>query len=173
MHSRILSLNLNQLVACRVKYLYTHCTDTGSSFSAHMTGSRDSSVHMRLTTDWKFQGSNPGEGDNFRTRPDRPWGPNSLLYNGYRVPFAGVEPPGRGVDHPPPSSAEAKERVELYLYSPSGPSCPVLGWSLPLHTWPSGVHAPLAHSYWNWAKVFKMLTSSKNTKFPLVAGSYR
>jgi hypothetical protein len=31
-----------------------------------------------------------------------------------------------------PSSAEAKERVELYFYSPSGPSWPVLGWTLPL-----------------------------------------
>jgi len=29
---------------------------------------------------------------------------------------------GHGVDHPPPSSAEVKERVALYLYSPSGPS---------------------------------------------------
>ena len=25
--------------------------------------------------------------------------------------------PGRGADHPPPSSAEFKERVQLYLYS--------------------------------------------------------
>ena len=37
---------------------------------------------------------------------------------------------GRGVDHPPPSSAEVKERVELYLYSPHGPSWPVVGWTL-------------------------------------------
>jgi len=29
---------------------------------------------------------------------------------------------GRGVNHPPPSSADVKERVELYIYSPSGPS---------------------------------------------------
>ena len=29
---------------------------------------------------------------------------------------------------PPPSSTEVKERVELYLYCPSGPSWPVLGW---------------------------------------------
>jgi len=28
---------------------------------------------------------------------------------------------------PSPSSAEVNERVELYLYSPSGPSWPVLG----------------------------------------------
>jgi len=26
-----------------------------------------------------------GGGEIFRTRPDRPWGPPSLLYNGYRV----------------------------------------------------------------------------------------
>jgi hypothetical protein len=26
--------------------------------------------------------------------------------------------PGRGVDHPPPSSPEVKKRVELYLFSP-------------------------------------------------------
>jgi hypothetical protein len=30
------------------------------------------------------------------------------------------------------SSAEVKERVELYFYSPSGLSWPVLGWTLPL-----------------------------------------
>jgi hypothetical protein len=41
--------------------------------------------------------------------------------------FPGVERPGHGVDHPPPSSAEVKETVELHLYSPSGPSWPVLG----------------------------------------------
>jgi hypothetical protein len=36
--------------------------------------------------------------------------------------FPVVKRPGRGVDHPPPSSAEVKERVELHLYTPSGPS---------------------------------------------------
>ena len=34
--------------------------------------------------------------------------------------FPEVKWPGRGVDYPPPSSAEVKERVELYLYSTSG-----------------------------------------------------
>jgi hypothetical protein len=38
--------------------------------------------------------------------------------------------PGRGIDHPPPPSPEVKEIVELYLYSPSGPSWPVLGRTL-------------------------------------------
>jgi len=66
-------------------------------------------------------------GASFRTCPDRPWGLPSLLYNGYRVSFPEVKRPGRGADHPPLSSAEVRERVELYLYSPSGPSWPVLG----------------------------------------------
>jgi hypothetical protein len=34
-----------------------------------------------------------------------------------------------GVDHPPPSSAEVRERVELYLYSLSEPSWSVVGWT--------------------------------------------
>jgi hypothetical protein len=46
--------------------------------------------------------------------------------------FPGVKRPGRGIDHTPLSSAEVKQRVELYLYSPYGPSWPVLGWPLPL-----------------------------------------
>ena len=44
--------------------------------------------------------------------------------------FQLVQRPGRGVEDPPPSSAEVKERVELYLYSLSEPSWPVLGWIL-------------------------------------------
>jgi hypothetical protein len=47
-----------------------------------------------------------------------------------RVLSPGVKRPGRGVDHPPSSSARVKEIVELYLYSPSGPSWPVLGWTI-------------------------------------------
>ena len=41
--------------------------------------------------------------------------------------FPGVKEPGRGVDHPPSSSAAVKERVVLYLYSTSG-----LSWTLPI-----------------------------------------
>ena len=59
-------------------------------------------------------------GEIFRTSLYRYWDPPSLLYNGYRVSFPGVKRPGRGVNHPPPSSAEVKERVETYLYSPLG-----------------------------------------------------
>jgi hypothetical protein len=81
----------------------------------------------RLATGWTVRRSNSSGGGIFHNLPDRPWGPPSLLYNGYRVFPRGVKRPGRGVDHSPASSAEVKERVELYLYSPSGPSWPVLG----------------------------------------------
>ena len=54
------------------------------------------------------------------TQPPLRWVP--------RLP--GVNRPGLGVNHPPPSSTEVKERVELHLYSPSGPSWPVLGRTL-------------------------------------------
>ena len=81
-------------------------------------------------TGWAVRGTNPGGGEIFCTSPHRPWGPSSLLYNGYRA-FPEVKRSGRGVDHLPPSSAEVKKRVELYLYSPFGPSWPVIGWTLP------------------------------------------
>jgi hypothetical protein len=71
-------------------------------------------------------------GEIFRIRPHRPWGPLNLVYSGYRTSFWGVKRPARGVNHPTPCSAEVKERVELYLYSCSGLSWPVIGWPLPL-----------------------------------------
>ena len=46
---------------------------------------------------------------------------NTVLYNGYRFSFLGVKRPGRSVDQLPLTRAEVKERVELHLYSPSGP----------------------------------------------------
>jgi len=77
--------------------------------------------------DWTVWESNPSGSKIFHTHPDQPWGSPRLLYNGYWVSFLEVKWPGRGIDHPPLSSAVVKERVALYLYSPSGPSGPVLG----------------------------------------------
>ena len=39
----------------------------------------------------------------------------------------GLSQPGCGADHPPQSKCRGHERVGLYLYSPSGPSSPVIG----------------------------------------------
>jgi hypothetical protein len=45
----------------------------------------------------------------FSARPDRPWGPPSVLYNGYRVFPGGKVWPGRAADHLHPSSAAVVE----------------------------------------------------------------
>ena len=89
----------------------------------------------RFVTGWTVQGLNLWGSKNFRllyTRPDRPWGPPSLLSNGYRSFFQGIKRPRHGVDHSPPSSAEVEDdwsytfttplclhgilRGDLYLY---------------------------------------------------------
>jgi hypothetical protein len=48
------------------------------------------------------------------TQPPSQWVPGALSL--------GVKRPGREADHSPPSSAEVKDCVELYLHSPSMPS---------------------------------------------------
>ena len=68
---------------------------------------------------WTVRGSSPGGSEFFRLRPDLPCGPPSLMYNWHRVSFPVVNRPGLGVDHPPLSSAEVRERVELYLCAPT------------------------------------------------------
>ena len=88
---------------------------------------RDSVVGIATRYCWTIRRSIPGEGEIFRARPDRSWGPPSLLYSGYRVSFPGVKRPGRGADHPPPPKAEVKEFVALYLYARSRPSWRVPG----------------------------------------------
>jgi hypothetical protein len=59
-----------------------------------------------------------------QTHPGTP--PTSYTM-GSRALSPGVKQPGHGTNHSPTSSAKVKERVEIYLYSPSEPSCPVLG----------------------------------------------
>jgi len=54
-------------------------------------------------------------------------GANPASYTMGTGSFLGVKQPGHGVGHPPTSSTEVKETVELYLYSSTGPSWPVLG----------------------------------------------
>jgi len=51
--------------------------------------------------------------------------PTQPLTQGYRVSFPEVKQPGSLRYHPPPSNAEVKERVELYLNFLSGSAWPV------------------------------------------------
>jgi len=66
------------------------------------------------------QGSNPSGGRDF-LHPSQPGAhpaSNTIRTGSF---------PGHAIDHPFPSSTEVKERMGLYLYSPFGPSWPVLG----------------------------------------------
>ena len=62
-----------------------------------------------LSKSWTVQGSNACGGVSFLTRSDRPWGPFSPLYNGYRVSSPGVKRPGRGGKHPSHVSPRLKK----------------------------------------------------------------
>ena len=91
---------------------------------------------QRPATYWTIRVSNPGGSARFSAPVQTGPGARPDSYTMGTGSFSGVKRSGRGVDRLPQSSAKVKERVELYLYSPSGPSWPVIGWllSLPI-TW--------------------------------------
>jgi len=63
--------------------------------------------------------------------PSRPYaGTHPAFYTMGIGSFPRIKRPGRCVNHLPPSRPEVKERTELHIYSPSGPSWRVLGWYL-------------------------------------------
>ena len=107
------------------------CTCMNNMLNARNIVGRDSSVGVSLIAGWTVRGSYPAEVEIFHACPDGSWGPPSLLCIEYRGCCPGVKRPERGVNHLPPSSAEVKERVELYLYSPSWPSWPFIRRTLP------------------------------------------
>jgi hypothetical protein len=77
-----------------------------------------------------MQGSNPGGGGGgarFSAPVQTGRGANPASYTVGSVSFPGVKRPGPGANYPPSSSVEVKEKVEVYLYSRSAPSWPVLG----------------------------------------------
>ena len=77
--------------------------------------------HSRYS-DWLRVGRSgdriPVGGEIFRTCPYRPWGPPSLLYNGYRVFPGGKERPGCDADPSPPSSSMV---MKEYIYTSTPP----------------------------------------------------
>jgi hypothetical protein len=63
-------------------------------------GGRDSSVGVPTRYRLHDSGIESRLGEIFRTRPDQPWGPLSLLYtyNRHRLSFQRLKQPGRVVD---------------------------------------------------------------------------
>ena len=111
-------------------------------------------------------GWNPCGSETFRTCPDRPWGPPSLLYNGYRVFPMGKERPGRDTDPSPPSSAVVMKGWSYTSTPPMGrtactdPQC--LHSGLCLTTDPQPLAKPVLHK-------MRSTASSFSLQYPLVS----
>jgi hypothetical protein len=119
-------------VSMRFRLAHVQKASMWSKHNCKMTMGRDSLVG--IATRYELGGpwiESRWESDIFLARSDRPLYPPGLLCNGYLV-FPGGKSAGawRWTPPSPTSSAEVKERVEIYLYYPSGPSWPVLGWTL-------------------------------------------
>jgi len=94
-------------------------------------GGRDSSVRIATRYGLEGQGIKSRWWRDF-PHPSRPaLGPTQSSIQRVLGPLPGGKAAGAWRWPPTPSSAKVKERVELYFYSPSGPSWPVIGWSLP------------------------------------------
>jgi hypothetical protein len=75
----------------------------------------------------------PFWGEIFRTHPDRPWGPSSILYNAHRVSFRGTKRPGRPFTTRPHLASSLKKE---YRYS-STPLCAFVVYSTVTFTFTS------------------------------------
>jgi hypothetical protein len=126
------AFDLFSLVRC--DYLYrvfrkrrnlslTSNNDTGNKVIVNCTWShvcRDSSVGIATELRARGSGDRIPVGARFSAAVQTGHGAHPASYTMGTGSFPGVMRPGRGVDHPPPSSAKVKERVQLYLYSPLG-----------------------------------------------------
>jgi len=92
-----------------------------------LSGARDSSVGIATRYGMDGPGVESRWGSRFSAPVQNGPGAHPASYKMGTGSFPGVKRPGRGVDHPSPSSAEVEGRVELYVCSPSGLSWPVLG----------------------------------------------
>jgi len=106
-----------------------------------------------LATGWKFRWSNPGGGRDFTHISRRALGSTQLPIQWVPGFFPGGKAVGVWRWPPTRSSAEVKERIELYLYL-SGPSWPVLGWTWTVpytvaafHVTDSSKYAPVSSAW--------------------------
>ena len=110
------------------KHIFCHCVEVGSE--AEQANYPKLPTHLvGIATRYGLDG--PGIAFRWGARFSAPVqigpGAHAASYTMGTGSLPGVKQPGRDFDHPTSSCAEVKERIELYLYSPSGPSWPVLG----------------------------------------------
>jgi len=75
---------------------------------------------------WAVRGLNPVMETRFSAPVQTVLVAHPVTYTKSTGCFLTLKRPGHGFDHPPSSSAEIKERVELYLCYLSGPLWPIL-----------------------------------------------
>ena len=118
--------NNRNSISCSKLCLYSIRMNQSWSQSAHCP---PIALHSAVGTATRYRMDDPGIEFLWAARFSAPvqtcLGAHPASYSMGTGSFPGVKRPGRGVNQPP-SSAEVKERVELYLFSPSGPSWPVL-----------------------------------------------
>ena len=100
-----------------------------------------------------------GPGIESRWGPDRPGGPPSLLYSGYRD-FPEAKAARAWHWAPTLSSAEVKEREKLYVSSSAVPSWQVIGWIMYISK-----HKPL----WNSAFIVQVTYYSSTAEFIMLS----
>ena len=125
---------------------------------------------QRLTTGWTVRDRIP-VGTRLSARPDRPWDPPSLLYNGYRVFPGGKVRPGRAADHSPPSSAAVMEQYSYTCTHPLGHTGPVTGSlylsiSKYISRYVVNMHNTLIYFSWSIRIEYGRLSSSSLGVFP-------
>ena len=126
-------------------------------------GGRDSSVG--IATSWMVRGWNPG-------RASAQTGPvaHPASYTMGTGSFPGLKRPGRGVDHPPPSSVEVEGWVELSICSSCGPSWPVLGRTLPLSLPSHAILRPSLSLRKEWISLLqRLLNLTKTAEDPAIS----
>jgi hypothetical protein len=95
-----------------------------SGFELQQRQKKDRDSAVGIETRYGLDG--PGIDSRWGARFSAP-GAHPASYTMGTGSFPGIKRLGSGVDHPPPYSASVEERVQLCLYSPSGPSWHALG----------------------------------------------
>ena len=111
---------LKETVGTTFKVLSLHSSETIFIQIQNMVCGPGSSVGIATAYWLDGPGIECRWGEIFRTCPDRPWGPHSLLYNGYRVFPWGKVRPGRDADPSPLLAPRSKIEYSYTSTLPKG-----------------------------------------------------